>query len=214
MTIYLVKDRIDTFSFQFNVEEEIHKSKDIDNGCEAPEEEPNSTTVCVSAVPSSWLADGMSAEQSLVSFPATLPGGSSLISDNARSALLSSSTFADVVSTDSFVTHMKTVDSSVISSVSSPVSSSRDLFKTSGCVSMCIVDLEGDHPQACLILKRKLSEGESGQLYQFQFESWNQKPVLWPPNLPEDSSIIFYHQSVLCVLSREMAALFSSISFS
>ena len=79
----------------------------------------------------------------------------------------------------------------MISSLSSPVSSSRDLFKTSGCVSVCIVDLEGDHPQACLILKRELSERESGELYQFQFESWNQKPVLWPPNLPEDSSILF-----------------------
>ena len=131
-------------------------SQRTEESFEALEEEPNSTTVCVSAVPSSWLADRMSTEQSLVSFPATLPGGSSLISDNARSALLSSSMFADVVSTDSFVTQMKTVDSSVISSVSSPVSSSRDLFKTSGCVSVCvcIVDLEGDHPQACLILKR------------------------------------------------------------
>ena len=114
LTIYLVKVGIDPFSFQFNVEEEIHKSKDIEDGCEALEEEPNSTTVCVSAVPSSWLADGMSAEQSLVSFPATLPGGSSLISDNARSALLSSSMSADVVSADSSVTRMKTDDSSVL----------------------------------------------------------------------------------------------------
>ena len=214
LTIYLVKVGIDPYSFQFNVEEEIHKFKDKEDGCEALEEEPNSTTVSVSTVPSSWLADGISAEQSLVSFPATLPGGSSFISDNARGALLSSPMLADVVSADSLVTRMKTVDSSVISSVSSPVSSSRDVFKTMGCVSVCIVDLDGDHPQACMILKRKLSERESGELYQFQFESLNQKPVLWPPNPPEDSSVVFYHQSFVCVLSDEMAALLSSILFS
>ena len=186
MTIYLVKLGMDPFTFQFNVEEEFHKSQDIEDGCEAQREEPNSTAVFVTAVPSLWLAEGMSSEQSSVSSPVTLPGGSSLISDNAGSALLCLLMLTDVCSVDSSVTQRTFVGSSVISLVSSTVSSSRDLSKSSSWVSVSIV-LEGDHSQTCLILKRNLSERESLELYQCQFESRNQKPVIWPPNLLEDS---------------------------
>ena len=196
LTIYLVKVGKDPFNFQFNIEEDIHegKAKDLEDGFETLEKEPNFKTVGNAAVASSLVADGMSMEISLVSLPETLPllGGSSLNSDNAGSALLSSSILADVVSAESVLTWKRFVSSSMMSFASCSVSSSRDLMETSVFVSVFIVDLEDGQPQTCLILKRMLSEGESGELHKFQFESQNCKPVLWPPNLPVGRQLWYF----------------------
>ena len=207
LTIYLVKVGKDPFNFQFNTEEDIHegKAKDLEDGFETLEKEPNFKTVGNEAVASSWLADGMSVETSLVSLPETLPvlGGSSSNSDNAGSAL-SSSILADVVSAESVLTLKRFVRSSMMFFASSSVASSRELMETSVCVSVFSVDLEDGQPQTYLILKRILSERESGE-----FESQNYKPVLWPPNLPVGNFGIFCHQSVF-VCSGEMVVLLSS----
>ena len=112
----------------------------------------------------------------------TLLSGSSFVSDNARIALLSLSTLADEVSAQSVLTRKGLFRSSMMSTRSSSVLTSRDAMETSVCVFMSISGLEDVQTQTCLILKRMLPERESFQINECQIIIWNCKPVLWPPN--------------------------------
>ena len=158
------------------------------------------------AAASSWVAESMSVD-TLVSLPETLHvlGGSSLNFDNAGSELLSSSILADVV-----LSWKRLVSSSMISFASSSVAYSTDLIETSVYLSVFIVDFEDGQPQTCLILKRMLSEGESGELHKFQFESQNCKPVLWPPNLPVGRQLWYFLPPVCFCVFWEVVVLLTS----